>query len=274
MLGALVGDIAGSVHEFANQRSKDFPFFAEGSDFTDDSVLTLAVAEALLDDRPPARALLDWGRRYPGRGYGGRFARWLEEGDLAPYGSYGNGAAMRVSPAALLAGTLEEALDLARAVTVVTHDHPEGLKGALATAHAIFLAREGRGPGEIRQAIEMRYGYDLDRSVDAIRPGYSFDETCQRTVPEAIVCALEARGFEDAIRNAISLGGDADTLAAIAGPIAEARFGIPEDLARGALERVSAPMRRLLGRAYARSGWIHAAHGEWSEETKGLLAPD
>jgi hypothetical protein len=164
---------------------------------------------------------------------------------------------MRVSPAALIASTLDEALATARRVTEVTHDHPEGIKGALATAHAIFLARCGAGAGAIRREIELHYGYDLDRSVDMIRPGYRFNESCQQTVPEAIVCALEARDFEDAIRNAISIGGDSDTLAAIAGPIAEARFGIPDDIARAALERVSPEMREVVRALYARSEYVH-----------------
>jgi ADP-ribosylglycohydrolase len=257
MLGALVGDIVGSLYEFDNHRSKDFPFFGETADFTDDSVLTAAVADALLNGHPPQVAIYHWSLRYPGRGYGGAFSRWLEAGDLAPYGSWGNGAAMRVSPAALIASTLEEALATARRVTEVTHDHPEGIKGALATAHAIFLARCNAGAGAIRREIELHYGYDLDRSVDMIRPGYRFDESSQRTVPEAIVCALEARDFEDAIRNAISIGGDSDTLAAIAGPIAEARFGIPDDIAREALERVSPEMREVVRALYARSEYVH-----------------
>lgn len=257
MLGAIVGDIVGSIYEFDNHRSKDFPFFGPGAAFTDDSVLTLAVADALLHGRPPRETLYLWAVRHPKRGYGVGFRNWLTTWELAPYDSWGNGAAMRVSPAALLANTLDEALEAARRVTVVTHNHPEGIKGALATAHAIFLARFGAGPGEIRRTIEDEYGYDLDRSVDSIRPGYTFDESCQRTVPEAIVCALEARDFEDAIRNAISIGGDSDTIAAIAGPIAEARFGIPDEIAHTALARVTDEMRGLLHVLYARSEYAH-----------------
>ncbi len=261
MLGALIGDIVGSIYEFDNHRSKDFPFFGEGADYTDDSVLTIAVADALLHGHPPAEAIHRWAVAHPGRGYGGRFAAWLGETDRRPYNSFGNGAAMRVSPAALLANTLEEALDFARQVTVVTHDHPEGVKGALATAHAIFLARFGAGPGEIRRTIELRYGYDLDRTVDSIRPGYRFNETCQETVPEALVCALEARDFEDAIRNAISLGGDSDTVAAIAGPVAEARFGIPDEIALEALARITPEMSRVLHALYARTEYRHPVRG-------------
>lgn len=257
MLGAIVGDIVGSIYEFANHRSKDFPLFGPGAELTDDTVLTLAVADALLNDRPPRETLYLWAVRHPKRGYGGGFAKWLTTWELAPYDSWGNGAAMRVSPAALLANTLDEALEAARRVTVVTHSHPEGIKGALATAHAIFLARFGAGPGEIRRTIEDEYGYDLDRTVDSIRPGYTFSESCQETVPEAIVCALEARDFEDAIRNAISIGGDSDTIAAIAGPIAEARFGIPDGIAHAALARVTDEMRGLLHALYARSEYVH-----------------
>ena len=167
--------------------------------------------------KAPARTLAEWCWRYPGRGYGGRFAAWLEGRELAPYDSFGNGAAMRVSPAGFLASSLDEALSMARRVTEVTHNHPEGLKGAAATAHAIFLARQGTNAGEIRVAVESAYGYDLSMTVDQIRPGYRFNETCQETVPQALVCALGATGFEDAIRNAISIGGDSDTVAAIAG---------------------------------------------------------
>lgn len=252
MLGAVIGDIVGSIYEARNHRSKEFPFFGEGATFTDDSVLTVAVADALLHDKPPARTLAEWALRYPGRGYGAGFAAWVRKGELEPYGSFGNGAAMRVSPAAWLARSLEEALVMARRVTEVTHDHPEGLKGAAATAHAIFLAREGAPPEAIRKTIAATYGYDLGRTVDAIRPGYAFDISCQGTVPEALVCALEATSFEDAIRNAISIGGDSDTLAAIAGPVAEARFGIPAEIAERGRAFLPEEMKRVLDVLYAR----------------------
>jgi len=250
MLGAIIGDIVGSIYEFDNHRSKSFPLFGEGADFTDDTVLTVAVADALLHDKPVARTLAEWSWRYPGRGYGGRYAAWLKTWDLAPYGSFGNGAAMRVSPAALLARSLDEALAMARKVTEVTHDHPEGLKGAAATVHAIVLAREGREPDDIRKAIAAVYGYDMDRTVDGIRPGYKFTETCQETVPEALICALEATSFEDAIRNAISIGGDSDTVAAIAGPVAEARFGVSEETAVRARSYLPDDMGEILARLY------------------------
>jgi len=256
MLGAVVGDIVGSIYETNNHRSKDFPFFDAGADFTDDTVHTAAVADALIHGHPPQQALYQWSVRYPGRRYGGAFSDWLDSGHLDPYYSGCNGAAMRVSPVALLASTLDEALDNARRISAATHCHPEGIMGALATTHAIFLARCAAGAGSIRREIELHYGYDLDRSVDMIRPGYRYSERCERTVPEAIVCALEARDFEDAIRNAVSIGGDSDTLAAIAGPIAEARFGIPDDIARAALERLTPEMRGTLRALYARSEYV------------------
>ncbi|PKO70919.1 MAG: hypothetical protein CVU20_09285 [Betaproteobacteria bacterium HGW-Betaproteobacteria-14] len=251
MLGAVIGDIIGSVYEFKAWKSREFPLFSERTEFTDDSVCTIAVAECLLDGNDPALSLRKWCHRYPGRGYGGGFAAWLRQSDMEPYDSYGNGAAMRVSPAALLAKSLEEALQLADRVTRVTHNHPEGLKGAAAAVSAIRLALEGETPGSIRSHIAGTYGYNLSRSVDEIRPDYQFNETCQETVPEAIVCALEASSFEETIRNAISLGGDADTLAAIAGPIAEARFGIPEDIMKKGMARLPKDMRDVLERLYA-----------------------
>ncbi len=237
MWGAIIGDIAGSKYEWDRIRTKDFELFGPGCEYTDDSVCTAAVAEILLDGPPAAFTLQRWCRRHPGRGYGGMFARWIERSEPAPYRSYGNGAAMRVSPAAFLnrSGPIEVALRAADQVTAVTHDHPEGMKGARAATHAIWLAYQGAGAAQIRRTIEHTYGYDLSRTVDDIRPGYSFDETCQRTVPEAITCALESVSFEDAVRNAVSLGGDSDTLAAIAGPVAEAIHGIPEELAATAI---------------------------------------
>jgi ADP-ribosyl-[dinitrogen reductase] hydrolase len=186
MLGAIIGDMVGSIYEFNNHRSKEFPFFGAATDFTDDTICTIAVADALLHDIHPAEALHDWCGRYPNRGYGRSFRRWLDTGDRQPYGSYGNGAAMRVSPTGLLGRTLEEALAMARKVTEVTHNHPEGLKGATATAHAIFLARAKDTPDRIRAVIESTYGYDLARTVDGIRPNYYFNETCQETVPEPL----------------------------------------------------------------------------------------
>ena len=252
MLGAIIGDIAGSIYEFDNYRAKDFEFFGRRADFTDDTVCTIAVSDVLLNQRDPAQTLAAWCRRYPGRGYGSMFARWIDAREQRPYNSFGNGAAMRVSPAGLLARTLDEGLAMSRRVTEVTHNHPEGLKGAAATVHAIFLARQGAAPAQIRKEIQTTYGYDLNRTVDDIRPHYVFNETCQRTVPEALVCALEARDFEDAIRNAISIGGDSDTVAAIAGGVAEALFGVPQPLADAGLAKLPEEMQKVIERLYDR----------------------
>jgi ADP-ribosyl-[dinitrogen reductase] hydrolase len=240
MLGAIIGDIVGSVYEFNNFRAKNFdPFFHAESFFTDDSVCTAAVAESLTQLVDPAVSLRKWGRRYwENGGWGMRFADWLGSDDEGPYNSFGNGAGMRVSPAGFLARTLEEAIQLSDRVTEVTHNHPEGMKGAAATAAAIFFARSGLTASEIRQEIVSRFGYDLSQSVDQIRPGYRYNERSQDTVPQALTCALEATNFEDAIRNSISIGGDSDTIAAIAGGVAEALFGIPESMARIAWDKL------------------------------------
>lgn len=255
MLGAIIGDIAGSIYEAAPIKRKDFtPLLARDADFTDDTVLTLAVAQCLVDGSDAARMLKAWGRHYTGRGYGGRFLRWLFSDDLAPYNSFGNGAAMRISPVALLADSVERLRAMTEQVTAPTHNHPEGIKGAYAVAYTIWLARQGQNAEQIRERATQATGYALDRELDAIRPGYGFDVTCQGSVPESILCALEAVSFTDAIRNAISLGGDADTMAAIAGAIAEARFGIPPDLAGDAWARLDLRMQTVLARLYAKAG--------------------
>ncbi|MDW8323395.1 MAG: ADP-ribosylglycohydrolase family protein [Burkholderiales bacterium] len=252
MLGALIGDLVGSAYEFNPIKHKDFePFIHPQASFTDDSVLTVAVADALLNDRDLATSLKDWGRRYPDAGYGVRFARWLHSDETAPYGSYGNGAAMRCAPAAWLARSLDEALRLAQHTAAVTHDHPEGIKGAQTTVLAIWLARQGLAADSIRTILARFSGYDLTPSVDELRPDYRFDETCQGTVPAALICALEAEDFEDALRNAVSLGGDADTLAAIAGSVAEALFGIPQPLRSEALGRLPGEMLQVVESLYA-----------------------
>ena len=231
MLGAVIGDIAGSIYEGNPIKIKDFPFFADYCRFTDDSVCTVAVADILLHDLPPAETMQKWCQRYPRRGYGGNFRHWIYADPPEPYNSYGNGAAMRVSPVAFLnRDNLDAALSASDKVTKITHNHPEGMKGARATTHAIWLAYQGENPMNICQDITTEYGYDLTQTVDEIRPDYYFDVTCQGSVPQAITCALESVSYEDAVRNAISLGGDADTLAAIAGSIAEALHGIPNEL--------------------------------------------
>ena len=230
MIGAIIGDTVGSIYEWDRIKTKEFEFFGEGCFFTDDSVCTIAVADILIHDLPPAETMQKWCRNYPGRGYGGMFAKWIHDNPPEPYNSYGNGAAMRVSPAAFLnRNDLDDALTASDKVTEITHNHPEGMKGARATTHAIWLAFQGESPTDIRKVIADEYDYDLTMSVDEIRPDYSFDVTCQGTVPQGITCALESNSFEDAVRNAISLGADADTLGAIAGAIAEAMHGIPDE---------------------------------------------
>ena len=241
MYGAILGDIIGSPFEFdRGNKTKEFDLFTKGCDFTDDSVMTIAVGEALLAVGTEATVkeieeavvtnMQDWGKRYPYAGYGGRFRYWLRESNPKPYGSYGNGSAMRVSAAGWLYDSLERTREVARATANVTHNHPEGIKGAEATASAIYMARNGFSKEEIKEYIEREFHYNLDRTLDEIRPGYHMDETCQRTVPEAIIAFLESKDFEDAIRNAVSLGGDTDTLGAITGSIAEAFYGISDVL--------------------------------------------
>jgi ADP-ribosyl-[dinitrogen reductase] hydrolase len=252
MLGAIIGDIVGSVYEFDNYRAKDFdPFFHSRAFFTDDTVCTVAVADALASGIDPAVALRAWGRKYwKNGGWGLRFAEWLGSDDEGPYNSFGNGAGMRVSPAGLLARSRDEARVLSDHVTQVTHNHPEGMRGAAATAVAIYLARSGMPAGDIRRLIASDFGYDLSMSVDEIRPGYRYNERSQDTVPQALACAFEARSFEDAIRNAISIGGDSDTVAAIAGGVAEALFGIPDVMARKAWDMIPEDMQEVLTRLY------------------------
>ena len=240
MWGAVIGDIAGSRFEGSRGGPKDFKLFHRDCMYTDDTVCTAAVADILLNDRKPDSTLQDWCRRHPGRGYGGFFRKWIASADPVPYGSFGNGAAMRVAPVAWLyrQGPLEEALAASDRVTEITHDHPEGIKGARAVTETIWLALHGEEPDAVRRAITKRYAYDLERSLEALRPSHRFDVTCQGTVPTALICALESTSLEDAVRNAVSLGGDADTLAAIAGAVGEALHGLPEGLVQIARERV------------------------------------
>ena len=238
MLGAIIGDIVGSIYEWNNIKTKSFPLFSEKRFFTDDTVMTVAVAEALLNGGTPddfIDSMKKIGRLYPNSGYGGHFISWLFSNDCEPYNSWGNGAAMRVSPCGWYAKSLDEAETLAEISASVTHNHPEGIKGAQATTAAIYLALTENSKPEIKSYIESKYGYDLNRTLDEIRPIYQFNETCQETVPEAIIAFVESNDFEDAIRNAISLGGDSDTLAAITGSIAEAAYGVPTDIEERAL---------------------------------------
>lgn len=237
MLGAMIGDIIGSRFEFHNIKSKEFPLFTIDCKPTDDSIVTLAVGKAILDchgdysnlGEEAVHAMQEVGRPYPRCGYGGHFKKWMYSDDPQPYNSLGNGAAMRVSPCAYAASSLEEAIELSRKVTEVTHNHPEGIKGAEATTVAIYMAKTGSGIQEIRDYIHQHY-YPMDFTLDNIRKSYFFDVTCQGTVPPAIMAFLESTSLEDAIRNAISIGGDSDTLAAITGSIAAAFYGVPEEL--------------------------------------------
>ena len=256
MYGAILGDMIGAPYEFdRGNKSKDFTMFNNEVRFTDDSVMTIAVAEALLDaeGKPDSevrtmlvRSMQKWGKRYPHAGYGGMFRHWLRDKDPQPYGSYGNGSAMRVSSAGWLFDTLEETRHMARLTAEVTHNHPEGIKGAEAAASAIFLARNGSSKEEIRDYITAEFGYDLSRTCDQIRPNYRHVESCQETVPEAITAFLEGTDFEDVIRTAVSLGGDCDTLTCIAGSIAEAFYGVPERLKEECRSRLPKDMLDIL----------------------------
>ncbi len=241
MIGAIVGDIVGSRFEWHNHRSKDFELFTPQCEATDDSIMTLAIAKAIVscggDYSSLGEKAVYWmreiGRKYPNCGYGGRFFDWMYSDDPRPYRSYGNGAAMRVSACGFAAGSLDEAKRLSKAVTEVTHDHPKGIQGAEATVTAIYLAGHGGTKDEIRSVIQQDY-YPLNFTLNGIRGSYYFNETCQGTVPQAIEAFLESEDFEDAIRNAISIGGDSDTLAAITGGIAEAYYGVPDAIRRAA----------------------------------------
>ncbi len=237
MVGAIAGDIIGSVYEAHPIKTKDFPLFHPRCRFTDDSVLTIAVAEAILTDGDYRRSVWELGRRYPHAGYGGDFRRWLSSSSPEPYNSWGNGSAMRVSPVGWAFNSFDEVLAEAARTAEISHNHPEGIKGAQATALAVFLARTTGDKALIRKEMADRFGYDLNRTVDSIRPSYSFDVSCQGTVPEAIVAFFDANDYEDAIRNAISLGGDSDTLACITGAIAEAYYG---PVGREVFDRVKA----------------------------------
>lgn len=275
MLGAIIGDIAGSVYEWNNIKTKQFPLFRDDCRFTDDTVMTCAVAEAVMkggekDDF--IDAMKKYGRMYPNAGYGGRFRQWLVSDSREPINSFGNGSAMRVSPCAWIMDCgfcartgmwPTTARGIARLSAEVTHNHPEGIKGAMAVTDAIFMSRYYFGgycgdyeepidndPKEckkrIKEHIEQTYGYDLSRTLDEIRPTYQFNATCQGSVPEAIIAFLESTDFEDAVRNAISLGGDSDTIAAIAGSIAEAAYGIPETIRTKALSYLDEPLKEVV----------------------------
>lgn len=225
ILGAIAGDVIGSVYEFNNTQTTDFPLFKRETTFTDDTVMTIAIADAILHNKDFSQTILDYGKRYPNRGYGTSFFKWLAHDTPAPpYNSWGNGSAMRVSAVGFAYNDLDTVLKKAEKTAVVTHNHPEGIKGAQATAAAIFLARTGKKKAEIKAYIEQKFGYDLDFTLDEIRPTFPFDESCQGTVPQSIVAFLESTDYDSAIRLAISLGGDSDTIACITGGIAIAFY--------------------------------------------------
>ena len=248
MLGAIAGDIIGSIYERDNIKTKDFPLFQPHCRYTDDTVCTLAVAHALLEGEDFASALRGFARRYPGRGYGARFLDWALSDSAVGNGSWGNGAAMRVSPVAYAAESEAELLELAGRSAAASHDHADAVAGAQAVALSIWLARRGMAADRLRQEIAGRFGYDMSRGVDQIRPSHDYDFSARGTVPVALVCAIEASDHEDAVRNAISLGGDSDTLACIAGSLAEALYGLPDATAEEALGHLDEEQRGLLRR--------------------------
>ena len=252
IIGAIIGDIVGSRFEgcrYQDTKSTDFILFTERNTFTDDTVMTVAVADWQLNHRDLVESMRDWGHRYPKRGYGGNFWQWLfVQTEPRPYNSFGNGSGMRVSSVGFCARSLEETLDLAKQSAEVTHNHPEGIKGAQAIASAIFLAREGRSKEEIRDYIEQTFGYNLHRTCDEIRPTYQFNMTCEGSCPEAIVAFLDSTDYESAIRLAVSLGGDSDTIACMTGGIAAAFYGVPDHIIEQAMEYIPDDMMEIINK--------------------------
>ena len=258
MIGAIIGDIAGSRFEFDNNKSVDFKLFHHDCDYTDDSICTIATMDWLLNRRNEGygSVLQSWCRKYnnPMGGYGGSFAVWVRSNSPKPYDSWGNGSAMRVSPVGLFFDSIEDVRSAAEATAVITHNHPEGIKGAMATASAIFLARTTKDKSIIREYITKEFNYDLARSCDDIRPTYQFNESCHGTVPEAIIAFLDSTTFEQAIRLAVSLGGDSDTLTCITGGIAEAYYGVPEQIEQQALAYLPTEIQIILTKFYNHYG--------------------
>lgn len=243
MIGAIAGDIIGSAYEWHYTKSLDFELFTPQSTPTDDTVLTIAIADCILNGKEYAVTLKEYGRRYPYAGYGGMFLKWLGSDNLTPYNSFGNGSAMRVSPVGFAFPSLDMVLREAEESAAVTHNHPEGIKGAQAIAASIFLSRSGESKERIRSYIEERFGYNLQQTIDEIRPTYQFDETCQGSVPQAIIAFLESDSYEDAITKAVSLGGDSDTLACMTGGIAQAYYKkIPDNIAKKVREILNPEM--------------------------------
>ncbi len=231
MIGAIAGDIIGSVYEWNNIKTKDFELFSDDCFFTDDSVLTIALMDAILHDRGYGEVMKEYYARYPQAGYGGSFHDWALTPESTPYNSWGNGSAMRTSPVGFIYDSLEDVLEKAEHYASFTHNHPEGIKGAQATAAVIYLSRTGSSKSDIKEYVVNQFDYDLSKSLDEIRPDYGYDVSCMGTVPQAITAFLESTDFEDAIRNAISIGGDSDTLACITGGMAEAFYGgVPEEV--------------------------------------------
>ncbi len=253
MLGAIAGDIIGSIYEHHNVKHKDFPLLSTEAFFTDDTVLTVALADSLLNKIPYVDNLKHYYHRYPAAGFGGYFIRWANSEDTRPYNSFGNGSAMRVSPVGFAFNDLQTVLMEAKRSAEVTHNHPEGIKGAQATATAIFLARNKANKSEIKAYIEATFGYNLNASLDEIRPSYQYNETCQESVPQAIIAFLQSDSYEDAIRNVISIGGDSDTLACITGGIAEAFYGeLPVEIKEFALHKLDQSLQGTVHDFYER----------------------
>jgi ADP-ribosylglycohydrolase len=267
VIGAIAGDIIGSVYENIHTKKKDFRLFTPLSFFTDDTVLTVAVAEAILTGKDYGRTIKAYARRYPMRGYGPKFLLWMLSPSSKPYNSLGNGSAMRVSPIAHAFASEEEMLAQAKKSAECTHNHPEGIKGAQATALAVFMARNGASKEEIRRVVSVKFQYDLSRTIADIRPSYRIDLTCPGSVPEAIIAFLDSTDFEDAIRNAVSLGGDADTQAAVAGAIAEPFYGVPPDsIVREVSRRLNRKFKKTIVNFYERFGTK-----EMREQTAGAF---
>lgn len=251
MIGAIAGDVIGSVYETVAVKTKDFPLFTKRSKFTDDTVLTIAVADCIINKKDYAKTLQDYALKYPKKKYGARFMQWMFYENPQPYNSFGNGSAMRVSAIGFYYDNLEKVLTEAEKSSAITHNHSEGIKGAKAVAAAIFLAKIGKSKEEIKQFISNTFHYDLDRNLDAIRTHYDFDVTCQGSVPESIIAFLESNSYEDALRNAISLGGDSDTMACIAGGIAEAFYKhIPTEIIEETRARLNEEFLKVIDLLY------------------------
>ena len=257
MIGSVIGDLTGSTYEFKPTKDYNFEFMPNGSEITDDSIMSLAIAEAIMRNQPYAERMRYWGRKYPNPkgAYGGSFSAWLASPTPQPYNSFGNGSAMRVGAIGWAFNSLEEVQMEAYKSAECTHNHTEGIKGAVATATAIFMARKRCSKEEIKQKIEQQFSYDLGFTLDEIRPTYRFNESCMETVPQAIKCYIESKDFEDAVRLAVSLGGDADTLGCITGGIAEAGYGtenMPTEFMQAALMALPADLHDILIRFYQR----------------------